>query len=218
MTTLLLGATGRTGSLTLERLLQEGHYVHIVVRDRKKVRSRSGKLTIFEGDVVNADTLSLAILNCENVISVLNVSRTSDFPWANLRTSKTFLSDTLSTVLAVADPTAIKKIVVCSAWGTNETRKDIPWWFKWLIANSNIGTAYKDHERQEEILFNSNLNFIIVRPVGLTNSERIQTILETINNNPRPGLLISRKNTAKFLVSQLSDNRYNKKSVTISEK
>jgi len=192
--------------------------VHIVVRDRKKVRSRSGKLTIFEGDVVNADTLSLAILNCENVISVLNVSRTSDFPWANLRTSKTFLSDTLSTVLAVADPTAIKKIVVCSAWGTNETRKDIPWWFKWLIANSNIGTAYKDHERQEEILFNSNLNFIIVRPVGLTNSERIQTILETINNNPRPGLLISRKNTAKFLVSQLSDNRYNKKSVTISEK
>ncbi len=216
-TTLLLGATGRTGSQVLEKLIQEGHIVHVVVRDRTSVLSSSDKVIVFEGDVTNADTIGAALVDCETIISALNVSRTSDFPWSKLRTPKTFLSDTMSTILKVADPTVIKKIVVCSAWGANESKKEIPSWFRWLINNSNIGPAYKDHERQEELLRTSKFNYTIVRPVGLTNSKGFQTIL-TINSIPKPKLTISRKNTARFLVEQLSDNRYQKQAVTISGK
>jgi len=218
MTILLLGATGRTGTHVLIELLQEGHIVHVVIRDRTKVLPQLDKVKIFEGDVTNSEILHEALLNCEYIISVLNVSRKSDFPWSKLRTPKTFLSDTILTILKVANPNTIKKIIICSAWGTNETKLDIPSWFRWLIDNSNIGPAYKDHERQEDLLMESKFNFTIVRPVGLTNSNRNQTIQETQNNNPNLKLTISRKSVAKFIVRQISNNLYSRQTVTISKK
>jgi uncharacterized protein YbjT (DUF2867 family) len=218
MTILLLGATGRTGLHLFEMLLQAGHKVHLVVRDKAKILTRSDKVKLFEGDTTNSDIVREALLGCETIVSVLNVSRTSDFPWAKLRTPKTFLSDSMLNVLEVADPNIIKRIIVCSAWGTHETKLDLPSWFKWLIDNSNIGPAYKDHERQEDLLRASKFDFIIIRPVGLTNSNKNETIQETQNNSPKPRLTISRKSVAKFIVRQISDNCYSKQAVTISKK
>jgi putative NADH-flavin reductase len=218
MTTLLLGATGRTGTHVLMELLKEGHTVHVIIRDRTKVLPKLDKVVIFEGDITNPNVLHEALLTCEYIVSVLNVSRKSDFPWSKLRTPKTFLSDTMQFVLKAANPNIIKKIIICSAWGTNETKSDIPIWFRWLIENSNIGPAYKDHERQEDLLKESKFNFTVVRPVGLTNSNKNQIILETQNYNPNLKLTISRKSLAKFIVRQISNTLYSRQAVTISKK
>ncbi len=216
MKVLLLGATGRTGIHVLETLLQEGHSVNAVVRDKSKIKTRPGTLTIFEGNASDPGTLRPAMQGCEAIISVLNISRTSDFPWAKLRTPTTFLSDSMAAIINTADEFSIKKIIGCSAWGVHETKKDIPGWFRWIINNSNVGIAYKDHERQEELLRHSKFDYTIVRPVGLTNSGKQQAIRETVNNIPRPALIISRKSVAKFIARQLEDNTYTRKAVTIS--
>ncbi|MEL6483922.1 MAG: NAD(P)H-binding protein [Bacteroidota bacterium] len=216
MRILLLGATGRTGKWVLKTALEKGHSVYCLSRNSERIPKQDG-LTVFEGNPSHLDNLKKAMVDCEAIISVLNVSRTSDFPWARLRTPETLLSDTMSSVVSAAKELRIKRITICSAWGVAETKKDIPKWFKWFIDNSNIGVAYADHERQENILSQSHLDWTIVRPVGLSNSKRTETIQESFDNKPKPCMLISRKSVGRYLVESLEKEVLIGKKVVISK-
>ncbi|MFD2587333.1 NAD(P)-dependent oxidoreductase [Croceitalea marina] len=216
MKLLLLGATGRTGKLVLKKALNKGYQVNCLSRKSNRIPKSEG-VTIFEGIPNNEDDLNRAISGCDYIISVLNISRKSDFPWASLRTPKTYLSDVLTKLVPIAKEHNIKRISICSAWGVAETKNDIPKWFKWFINNSNIGVAYKDHERQEKILSNSDVDWTIVRPVGLTNSKREERIRETFDNKPKPSILISRKSVANHLLESLEKDALIKKKVVISK-
>jgi len=216
MKILLLGATGRTGKLVLKRALDKGYQVNCLARKTKRIERNDG-LSIFEGNPTNKADLMKAISGCEGGISVLNISRKSDFPWSPLRTPSTFLSDVMTTLVPIAIKQNVNRITVCSAWGVSETKKEIPKWFKWFIDNSNIGVAYKDHARQEKIVLESNLEWTIVRPVGLYNSNREENILETFDNVPKPNLLISRQSVAEYILESMENDMLIKKKVVISK-
>ncbi|MEQ9427004.1 MAG: NAD(P)H-binding protein [Cyclobacteriaceae bacterium] len=213
---LLLGATGRTGRLVLQNALAKGHAVNCLARNSNRIKPQEG-LTIFEGNPINENDLNKALVGCETVISVLNISRKSDFPWSGLKTPKTYLSDVMEKLVSVAGEQGIKKVVICSAWGVAESKDDIPKWFKWFIDNSNISYAYKDHERQEQLLMASNLKWTIVRPVGLVNSKRQQLIRETFGNQPKPSLTISRQSVAIYMLDALKNDRLIGKKVVVSK-
>ncbi|MEL6558102.1 MAG: NAD(P)H-binding protein [Bacteroidota bacterium] len=215
MKILLLGATGRTGKHILAQCLEKGLQVNCLVRDSSKVTPANG-LEIYQGDVANKSDLMRASNGCSQVVSILNISRKSDFPWSKLRTPPTLLSDTMHQLIEVVKTNDIQKITVCSAWGVAESKKDIPVWFRWMIDNSNIGVAYKDHQKQEEILKSSGLNYTIVRPVGLTNA-KIHNVRESFNNQPKPTMLISRKTVASYFVECLMSDSADRKVVTISK-
>ena len=217
MKLLLLGSTGRTGRIILEIALKKGYQVNCLARKTERIKKRKG-LTIFEGNPANENDLKKAISKCDFVISVLNISRKTDFPWSSLKTPSTFLSDAMSIVVKVSKNENIKRISICSAWGVAETKNDIPKWFKWLIDKSNIGIAYKEHEKQEEIIYKSKLNWTIIRPVGLSNSKKEEKIIETFNNEPKPNMLISRKSLARYLLQSLTTNHLMEKKVVISKK
>tara|TARA_B100000963_G_scaffold185923_1_gene161614 strand:+ start:1219 stop:1884 length:666 start_codon:yes stop_codon:yes gene_type:complete len=216
MRILIIGATGRTGKLVLRIALEQGYKVNCLARFTNRIKKREG-LKIFEGNPTNEIDLKKAIFECDYVISVINISRKSEFPWARLRSPKTFISDVMTLVVKIAGDMNIKRISTCSAWGVSETKKDIPKWFNWFINNSNIGIAYEDHERQEKIISESNLNWTIVRPVGLTNSKKAEKIIESINNKPRPSILISRESVARYLVESLENSSLIGKKVVISK-
>lgn len=215
-TILILGSTGRTGKWLLDEALKRGYSVNVLVRNKSKVPSHT-HLRIFEGNPSNKNNLTEAVEGCEIVLSALNISRNSDFPWAKLRASESFLSQTMQNLIEIRASGKLKKVIFTSAWGVNETNKDIPWWFRWLIDNSNIGVAYRDHERQEKLLDNATLNYTAVRPVGLTNSLATQKVRVTLENNtPTPNLTISRLTTAKFMLDCMEQNLYNRQKPIIS--
>lgn len=216
MRMLLLGATGRTGHWVLREALATGHEVVCLVRDTTKLPTQKGMLVI-QGDPLDTVVLQKSIAKCDAVISVLNVSRKSDFPWAPLRTPDYFLSEVMGKLIPLAKDEGVRRLIVCSAWGVAETREDIPGWFRWMIDNSNIGAAYADHERQEALIESSHLDWTIVRPVGLTNSQKAEIVRETYDNEPKPKLTISRQSVAKYLVNCLAEGASIRKKVTISK-
>jgi hypothetical protein len=122
----------------------------------------------------------------------------------------------MSAVVEVAAEHMIEQIILCSAWGVGETQKDIPFWFRWTVDYSNIKYAYLDHERQEEVLKQSGLNYTIVRPVGLANFNKKLSVRESGNNVPIPNLLISRKAVASYMVKCLTRSEKQCKTVVIS--
>ncbi|WP_229216747.1 NAD(P)-dependent oxidoreductase [Dyadobacter sp. 3J3] len=204
---LILGATGRTGNLLLRQLLDRGYQVNVLIRDKERMVMHQN-MSVFEGTPTDEKALEKAIDGCDVIISVLNISRTCDFPWASLRTQPDFLSHTLSNVIRLGTGIGVKRIIILSAWGVGDTKSDIPWWFKWLIDYSNIGVAYRDHEQQEKLLVDSGMDYTIIRPVGLVNSETEKNVLVSLNNYPKPGLTISRKNVARFIISVLENDCY----------
>lgn len=217
MKILILGATGRTGKLILEEALNQDYEVNCLVREPKRIKANHEKLKILKGSPEQISDLENALKGCKGIISALNISRKSDFPWSKLRTPPTFLSDVMKNLISLTEENGLERIVVCSAWGVAETEKEIPFWFNWFIKNSNIGVAYKDHERQEEELKKSKLNWTIVRPTGLTNFKNDKKVIESYNNEPKPKLTISRKNVAKFMVNALKRNELIGKTPVISE-
>lgn len=205
---LLLGATGRTGSEVLLQALQKGYHVNALVRDGKKIQFEDRRLQVFEGDTRIPRDLNFAMEDCEAVISCLNISRNSDFPWAPLRTPEDFLSMTMKSLIKVCQQQEVKRLVFTSAWGVGDSRPFIPGWFGWLIDNSRLSAAYLEHERQEALVRNSGLDWTIVRPVGLTDSSKPKPVKVIFGNDRKPSLTISRKTTAGFLIDVLEQPNY----------
>lgn len=216
MQILILGATGRTGKQLLDLALLKGYAVNVLVRDKNKLKSTSAQLNVFEGIPTDPLMLGKAMYGCQAVLSTLNVSRSSDFPWAKLRTPTDFLSATMKNIISLAGKTGIKRIIVVSAWGVNETRKEIPGWFRWMIDHSNIRYPYLDHGIQEELLKATTLDWTILRPSGLNNSKKEKKVKVSFNANPKPGLMISRLMVAKFMLDTLQNHSYIRQSPTIS--
>jgi putative NADH-flavin reductase len=214
MTVFLLGATGRTGKLVLLEALNQGYTVNCVVR--KQPTSTPPGVKFFIGNPADKNVLEQAIQGCNAIISVLNVSRNSDFPWSKLRTPERLLSEVMNNLIPLARQNNINRIIICSAWGVSETKADIPVWFRWLIDNSNIGSAYADHERQEKLLQQSNLSWTIVRPAALINTNKKQQVIQSYGNQPKPRLTISRLSVAEYLVDCVSNDTLVRKAPVIS--
>ncbi len=214
MRILLLGATGRTGKLTLKELLAKGFEVNALVRSPNKI-SPKNSLHIIEGSPANEEVLLGALTDCSVVINLLNISRTSDFPWAKLRSPLTLLSDTARRINNSPEAGSIQQYIACSAWGVHETRSEIPTWFRWFIDHSNIGAGYADHERQEDELKKGVIPWTIVRPTFLVNTRNEQLIGTSYDNNPKPKLTISRRSVAKFIVGAIGNETFIRKTPTI---
>jgi hypothetical protein len=86
--------------------------------------------------------------NCDVLLSALNISRTSDFPFSPLRTPKDFLSKTAETLIELITKTTIKHTIIITAQGVNETKHDIPFWYRWIIDYTNVKYPYLDHENK----------------------------------------------------------------------
>ena len=214
---LILGATGRTGKHLLAEALQRGHSVNVLVRDAKKISVQSNQLTIFEGISTDSAILTKAMQGCETVLSALNISRTSDFPWAALRTPTDFLSNTIKNIIRIAPQAGTKHVIITSAWGVLETKANIPFWFRWLIDCSNIGYGYREHENQETLLASSNLNYTAVRAVALINRQKAKSVRVFFGVDAQPSLIISRLNVAKFMLEVAENHSYLRQSPIVSE-
>lgn len=216
MKLLILGATGRTGHWVLQLALERGFEVHVLVRFPEKIQAHEN-LKVFQGDASNFAHLYNAAIGCSAAISVLNISRKTDFPWSKLRTPEHYLSDVMTNLVKVLPDLKISPLIVCSAWGVGDSKKNLPFWFRLLVDFSNIGVAYRDHERQEKLLVDSTLDWVIVRPTGLTNSTKMQEIKLIKKNSEKPNLTISRKTLASFMLDCVSNETYRGKKIVVSK-
>ncbi|MGB0177337.1 MAG: NAD(P)-dependent oxidoreductase [Owenweeksia sp.] len=217
MSLLILGSTGGTGKLLVREAIHNGYNVRTIARQPEKLPLENKNLTVFEGNPSDPRLLASALEGCQTVISALNISRKSLNPWSSLITPPEFMSQTMQRVIRIGSEKQLKRIVVISAWGVNESFKELPFWFRAMVKWSNIGPAYRDHGRQENILRSSGLEWTAVRASGLTDSEAPKEVQVSIKGKPKPSLTISRHNVARFIIDEIRNREYLNKAVTISE-
>ncbi len=216
MKVLVLGASGRTGIHVVKEALERGWQVKALLREVKSYRLDHPNLIKVQGTPFAYADVKKALESCDMVISVLNISRASGNPWSKMVSPDNLLSKSIQNVVDLSQHFKLRRLIVVSAWGVGDSRAEIPWWFRLLVNSSKIGKVYKDHDRQERIVQNADLNYTIVRPVGLSNKES-QAVKVSKNGRPKPGLFIARKSLAGYLVKIAAEDLHQREIITLSE-
>jgi len=210
MKILILGATGRTGRHIAQYAVADGHKVIAIIRDKAKALIPC--VSFIEGSSSDYNLLIRTLKGVDAVIVALNISRKSDNPFARIISPLTLISDTVKTLIPAMEHNGVKRIITISASGVGDSWHNMPFITRWLVRNSNIWQAYKDHDSQERILRNSNLEWTIARPVLLNNkdSDKYTAVIGKPN-----GGVISRKGVARFIIDVLESGKFEKNCVTL---
>ena len=111
----------------------------------------------------------------------------------------------------------IKRIISLSSIGVGNSYKYAPWFMKLFIKISNFKIVFADHNKQEQLLQNSQLDWTIVRPVGLNNQEILRKLDVCYDKTPKP-FKMSRKQLAKFMIDNLETTGFIHKTPILSER
>ena len=103
-----------------------------------------------------------------------------------------------------------------TALGVGDSAKEIPGIFSFIVRISNIKYAYADHDAQEKVLENSNLDWTVVRPVMLTDKNDNLSILYNLKGIGKIKTAISRNAVAHFMLDCIEKGQFIKQKPGLS--
>jgi len=210
MKIIVFGASGGTGKEIVRQAIEQGHTVTAFVRDPSSL-SPHENLEIFQGDLFDPASVSSAIEGNRAVLSALG-SRT-------LR-REGLLSRAIPNILAGMDEHYIQRIIVLGAAGARyPADKYQTGWYKLIFKTMKatfLRHPFKDQAAQERLLEESGMDFTIVRPPRLNNKTDADDVRVLPDGLPSGGLQISRADVADFMLQQLTDPRFHRQGVYIS--
>lgn len=160
----LLGGTGKTGSIYLQKALKAGHHVTALVRNPEKVENRTNltALTLIKGDVLNYIDVEKTIAGADVVISLFGHVKNSP---ELLQTNGT------KNIVKAMQKHGVSRIISLSGGGLPFPEKDEPKFADKLIRGIMKVFAKKildDAIAYHKVLEKSGLDWIIVRGPRLT--------------------------------------------------
>ncbi|QSZ34078.1 hypothetical protein DSL72_005666 [Monilinia vaccinii-corymbosi] len=171
---LILGASGRTGSLVLAEALSKNHTVTALARNPSSIPSAPG-LTVIKGTPNSPADLSAAFTSgpkVDAVLVTLSSSRASDSPFAASTSPPNFLKNVVETVTRAMATHGVEKIIYMSAFGVGSSNGALWLPMRLLINNSTMGkVGFVDHADAEEVLKKSGLQYGVVRSAMLKEGE-----------------------------------------------
>lgn len=163
---LILGATGRTGQNVITYALAQGYQITVLVRNQDKINTFSDQITIIKGLPTAIEDVRRAMKDCDVVISLLSaLSEKESFTIKKINPPH-ILKNSISNVIQVMKEYGIKRILILSSIGVGDSYKYAPWFMKLIIKLTNFKVVFADHNAQESLIQNSNLNWTINPPGG----------------------------------------------------
>lgn len=203
----IFGATGGTGQELVAQALAQGHEVTAFVRNPAKLPLTHERLRVIAGDVTDAAAVAQAVAGQDAVLSALGSP--------NLQ-ANTVLSDGTRHIIAAMEANGVRRFVCETSLGVGDSHGQPGFMFTHVAVPLFLKHAMADKEIQEKYIKASNLDWIIVRPGGLTDGPR--------TSEYRHGLAkdisgrIARADVAEFMLKQLTDDTYLRQTPAIAGK
>lgn len=201
----VFGATGSIGRLLVTHALEAGHDVTAFTRDASRVTVSHDRLEVVEGDVTDPAGCLPAVKGADAVVVALGAGRKGEVRTAGTRA-----------VVEAMTQSGGGRLVCQSTLGVGSSRANLDLLWKYVMFGLLLRPAYADHVRQERVVEESDLAWTIVRPSAF------------VDDSPGPvrhgfdgsesGLLlkIGRADLAAFLLAQVEDETYLRRSVSVS--
>ncbi len=202
----VFGATGGTGNQVVKQALAAGHQVTALARDPGKLDTTDPNLTVVAGSVLDAAPVQQALQGTDAV--VVSLGNTANNPDYIVSQGTQVILDAMQ---ALGQP---QRIVVVSSLGVGESKDQVPFAFKMLMKTA-LRKPMEDKERQEALVKSSGLDWIIVRPGGLTNGPATGQYKSGLDPKIGAGQ-VARADVAAFVLQQVTDDTYLHKAPAIS--
>jgi putative NADH-flavin reductase len=203
----VLGATGATGRLFIERALQDGHEVTALARTPDRLAIRHSSLRVVAGDVLSdGPELAEVVDGTDVVVSALGRG-------LELR-SHGLMAHGVPRILAAMERHGVTRLVLLSAYGVGRVDQDVPL-IPRLMFRTILRDIYADKETAEEIVRKSNLRWTIVAPVHLNDRPEAGRYRAGEDVRTRGFAQISRADVARFMLRCVDDPATFRKRVVI---
>lgn len=161
---LVIGATGGTGRHLVRQALERGCEVTALVRDPARLGLEHPRLTVVRGDVLDPASIDAAMTGQEAVACALGHRRF-------LGPSRILSEGTRNLVRAMAAHGA-RRIVCETSLGIGDSAGRMGLWYTLFVIPVILPFYFWDKTRQERVLEESPVEWIVVRPAALTHRAR----------------------------------------------
>jgi putative NADH-flavin reductase len=192
---LVLGATGGTGRLIVSQALARGYQVTALVRSPEK-RSELKGAKLIVGDVRDETALREALKGQDAVVSALG---TPASPFREV----TLLSTATRALVNAMKAEHVSRLVCITGMGAGDSAGHGGLLFDNVIFPLLLKKVYADKNRQEAIIRDSELDWILVRPSVLNDKPGRGSVRALTDLSDFHGGTISREDVATFVLDQL---------------
>jgi uncharacterized protein YbjT (DUF2867 family) len=213
MKVLVMGSTGGSGRAAIEHLLAQGHEITAFAR---REGPPSERLAWFVGDAMNEADVDRAVRGHDAVVVALGISenplRVRFFGPAH--TPMDVRSVGTRNVIAAMRRHGVKRLVVQTTYGVGETRDRlglVDTLFFELLLKPQIA----DSEKQETMVSESGLDWVLAQPVHLT--DEAANDMPFVSTDGSTGKMkVSRSSIGRFLAQAVTSSAWVGKSVALS--
>jgi uncharacterized protein YbjT (DUF2867 family) len=196
----VFGATGLTGGLVVRQALAQGHEVVALARDPGSVTLQHPSLRVIGGSPISVTDVERCVQGADAVIHCLGIGGKGDGKPTSL------ISDSVQFVLTTMQDHGVPRIVCMSNIGAGDSgtwfanRIVIPLFLRWLIP------IIEDKNRMESALRGSPVDWVSVRLPNIVAGPDKPIRLSADGRGI--GLSITAESAARFLLEQVSSDRY----------
>jgi putative NADH-flavin reductase len=211
MKIVVFGASGSCGAHFVRRAAARGHQVTAVVRAETAYEAPAG-VKVVRGDVLDAPFVASVIRGHDAVMSGLGMRY--KHPWARRESPDDFTSRATANIVDGMKAAGLRRVSLISAAGVGDSRPQLNWPMRMLLAISNVGKAYADMERVEALVSQSGLDAQMVRPTTLTDKPGTGRV--RITDRFRANSSIPREDVAAFMLQELENDRFSARTPMIT--
>jgi len=202
-TVLIIGASRGIGLETVKATLQAGHSARALARSARRIAVDHPQLEKVVGDALEMDTVKRALTGVDVVIQSLGVAAG---PEIILTPTRVFSTATRVLVTAMEEA-QIKRLICVTGFGAGNSRGHGVLLYR-AAFHLLLGRVYDDKDVQERMVRRTKLDWVIVRPVILTNGPKTNSYRAVIDPRGWTCGFISRADVADFLIKQIDDNTF----------
>ncbi|NEO13773.1 MULTISPECIES: NAD(P)-dependent oxidoreductase [unclassified Moorena] len=200
MNILIFGSTGGTGRQVVEQALEQGHRVTAFARNPAKLDINHANLKVLQGDVMDLPSVEKAVQGQEAVVCVLG---------AGQKMTGTIRSQGTQQIIHAMEKAGIRRFICQSTLGAGDSWENLNFFWKYIMFGFLLRNVFADHQRQENYVQQSSLDWTIVRPGAFVDGNRTGKYRHGFPSNDKTSKLkISRADVADFILKQLADDKY----------
>lgn len=155
----VFGGTGRVGQSLVPRLQADGHAVSVLTRNPEKLPNGWDEVRAIGGDATDPASVQQTLAGHDMVYCLLGAPKDDA---SKLRTRGT------ATIVKAMQAEGISRIICVSSLGAGDSLAQLPWYFRWFVRGIIMRKPLQDHDEQEKLLQQSELDWTIVRPSYMT--------------------------------------------------
>ncbi len=209
MKLLIIGGTGGTGRQIIKQALEQGHQLTVLARNPAKLKLIHPNLQITKGNVLNFSDVENATIGQDAVLSALGHKRFI------IKTS--ILSSGTKNIIKAMENHQVSRLINITALGINDSKFKMGLYYTLFVIPFILFFYFRDKSKQERLIQNSKLDWTIIRPGQLYNGKK----RGRYQHGPKVGhyiltKIISRADVAHFMLTQLDDSSYLRKTPGIT--